>query len=237
MRARIQTLGEATAQSNAVELVERARLKRHLDPRADVRALLELALERSPEHPAALRSLVSCLPDADRDGKLALLHRLWDAGSGDRYWAARTALAELETPRLGMDHDAAAFKQWRKRLERAQESEERAWEELSGTSFFSQIARHDLSSFELAELQAELARCAPLTRCWLVRKNLREHPQRRAYLVFVELPDLDDERRYHLCGTLERNLCLPGPAVALWAGESPTLQQIERSAFEPVYTR
>ena len=237
VRARIQTLGEATAQSNAVELVERARLKRHLDPRADVRALLELALERSPEHPAALRSLVSCLPDADRDGKLALLHRLWDAGSGDRYWAARTALAELETPRLGMDHDAAAFKQWRKRLERAQESEERAWEELSGTSFFSQIARHDLSSFELAELQAELARCAPLTRCWLVRKNLREHPQRRAYLVFVELPDLDDERRYHLCRTLERNLCLPGPAVALWAGESPTLQQIERSALEPVYTR
>lgn len=237
VRARVKTLSETTAQSNAVELVELARLKRHLDPRADVRDLFELALERSPEHPAALRGLVPCLPDDDRDGKMALLHRVWDAGSNDRYWAARTALAELETPRLGMEHDAAAFKQWRKRLERAQESEERAWEELSGTSFFSQITRHDLSPFELAELQSELSRCAPLTRCWLVRKTLREHPQRRAYLVFVELPGWDDESRYHLCRSLERSLSLPGPALVLWAGESPTLRDIERSAFEPVYSR
>jgi hypothetical protein len=180
---------------------------------------------------------VPCLPEGDREAKLALLNRVWEAGSSDRYWAARTALAELETPRLGLDHDAAAFKQWRKRLERAQESEERAWEELSGTSFFSQITRNDLSAFELAELQSELARCAPLARCWLVRKNLREHPQRRAYLVFVELPGMDDESRYHLCRALERNLSLPGPALVLWAGESPTLQEIQRSAFEPIYTR
>ena len=238
VRARAEALAAAsTAQSSAAELVELARLKRHLDPRAPVRALLETALERSPEHPGALRGLVGCLPDDDRDGKIALLHRLWETGSGDRYWAARTALAELETPRLGMDHDAAAFKQWRKRLERAQESEERAWEELANTSFFSQITRHDLSEFELAELQAELARCAPLARCWLVRKNLREHPQRRAYLLFVELPTLDDDSRYHLCRALERNLSLPGPALAMWAGESPTLKEVQRYAFDPVFVR
>lgn len=238
VRARAEALAAAsTAQSSAAELVELARLKRHLDPRAPVRALLETALERSPEHPGALRGLVGCLPDDDRDGKLALLHRLWETGSGDRYWAARTALAELETPRLGMDHDAAAFKQWRKRLERAQESEERAWEELANTSFFSQITRHDLSEFELAELQAELARCAPLARCWLVRKNLREHPQRRAYLVFVDLPTLDDDSSYHLCRALERNLSLPGPALAMWAGESPTLKEIQRYAFDPIFAR
>ena len=71
----------------------------------------------------------------------------------------------------------------------------------------------------------------------VVRKNLREYPQRRAYLVFVELPGMDDESRYHLCRALERNLSLPGPALVLWAGESPTLQQIERSAFEPIYSR
>ena len=71
--------------------------------------------------------------------------------------------------------------------------------------------------FELAELQSELARCAPLTRCWLVRKNLREHPQRRAYLLFVELPGMDDEDRYELCRSLERTLGLPGPVLALWA--------------------
>ncbi len=237
VRARAQALEAAAAQATAGDLVELARLKRHLDPRASVRALYEMALERSTDHPGALRGLVPCLPDDDRDGKLALLHRLWDAGSNDRYWAARTALAELETPRLGKEHDAAAFKQWRKRLERAQESEERAWEELSGTSFFSQISRHDLSAFELAELQSELARCAPLARCWLVRKNLREHLQRRAYLLFVELPGMDDERRYHLCRALERNLSIPGPALALWAGESPTLKEIQRYAFDPIFTR
>ena len=237
VRARAQALQASIAQNSAAELVELARLKRHLDPRADVRALYELALERSPEYAPALCGLVPCLPEDDRDGKLLLLHRVWEAGSNDRYWAARTALAELETPRMGMEHDAAAFKQWRKRLERAQESEERAWEELSGTSFFSQITRHDLSPFELAELQSELARCAPLARCWLVRKNLREHPQRRAYLIFVELPGMDDESRYHLCRALERNLSLPGPALALWAGESPSLKEIQRYAFDPVYTR
>jgi hypothetical protein len=237
VRARAEALGAMVPQASAAELVELARLRRHLDPRADVRALYETALERSPEHPAALRGLVSCLAEDDREGRLALLHRLWDAGSSDRYWAARTALAELDTPRMGMEHDAAAFKQWRKRLERAQESEERAWEELSGTSFFSQIARHDLSAFELAELQSELARCAPVARCWLVRKNLREHPQRRAYLLFVDLPGMDDESRYHLCRALERNLSLPGPVLALWAGESPTLKEIQRYAFDPVYER
>lgn len=237
VRARAEALGASTVQSSAAELVELARLRRHLDPQADVRALYETALERSPEYPAALRGLASSLPEGDREGKLALLHRLWDAGSGDRYWAARAALAELETPRLGFDHDAAAFKQWRKRLERAQESEERAWEELSGTPYFSQIARHDLSAFELAELQAELSRCAPLQRAWLVRKQLREHPQRRAYLLFVELPSLDDESRYHLCRALERNLSIPGSALVLWAGESPTLQDIERYAFDPVFSR
>jgi hypothetical protein len=237
VRARAEVLGTSMPQNSAAELVELARLKRHLDPHADVRALYEHALERSPDYPPALCGLVACLPDDDREGKLLLLHRVWEAGSGDRYWAARTALAELETPRMGMEHDAAAFKQWRKRLERAQESEERAWEELSGHSFFSQIARHDLSPFELAELQSELARCAPLTRCWLVRKNLREHPQRRAYIVFIELPGMDDDSRHHLCRALERNLSLPGPALVLWAGESPSLKEIQRHAFDPVYTR
>ncbi|CAN7194979.1 M48 family metallopeptidase [Acidovorax sp. LjRoot118] len=237
VRDRAQTLQAGMPQASAAELVELARLQRHLDPRADVSGLYATALQRSTDHPGALRGLVQSLPADDREGRMALLHRLWEAGSSDRYWTARTALAELETPRIGYDHDATAFKQWRKRLERAQESEERAWEELSGTSFFSQTTRHDLSPFELEELQAELVRYADVERCWLVRKNLREHPQRRAYLVFVDLPDLDDGSRYQLCRAMERQLGLPGPALVLWAGESPTLKEIQRSAFDPVFTR
>ena len=108
---------------------------------------------------------------------------------------------------------------------------------MSHPAYFSHIARHDLSEFELGEFQAELARCTPIARAWLVRKNLREHPQRRAYLLFVELPTLDDDSRYHLCRALERNLSLPGPALVLWAGESPSLKEIQRHAFDPVYTR
>lgn len=237
VRARADVLQAGVPQASAAELVELARLRKHLDPRADVRPLYELALERSAEHPGALRGLVTCLPEGDRAAKLACLHRLWDAGSNDRWWAARTALAELETPRIGYDHDAAAFKQWRKRLERAQESEERAWEELTNSAYFNHIARHDLSEFELGELQAELARCTPITGAWLVRKNLREHPQRRAYLLFVDLPRLDDEDRYELCRWLERSINLPGPVLALWAGENPTIKEIRRYAFDPVFSR
>lgn len=66
---------------------------------------------------------------------------------------------------------------------------------------------------------------------------MKEFGQRRAYLVLVELPGMDDSERYALCRRLERQLSLPGPAVALWAGESPTLAEIRRSAFEPIFPR
>lgn len=237
VRERVQVLSAGMAQNNANELVELARLKRHLDPRAVVRPLYERALERSAEHPGALRGLVQCLPEDDREARLQCLQRLWDADDAERWWTARAALAELETPRPGMEHDAAAFKQWRKRLERAQEAEDRAWEELSGSPFFSRVTRHDLSAFEQAELQAELIRYLPVVQAWLVRKHLREFPRRRAYLLFVELPGLDDEERFDLCRRLERQLSLPGPVLALWAGESPTLEDIRRHAADPVFVR
>jgi len=237
VRERVQVLNAGQAQGSADELVELARLKRHLDPRAQVRPLYELALERSPGHPGALRGLAQCLPEGDREARLRCLERLWEADDAERWWTARAALAELETPRPGMEHDAAAFKQWRKRLERAQEAEERAWEELAGTAFFNRATRHDLSAFEQAELQAELIRYLPVARAWLVRKNLREFARRRAYLLFVELPGLGDEDTFELCRRLERQLHLPGPVLVLCAGESPSLEDIRRHAAEPVFVR
>jgi len=236
MRERVRTLTVMASSRNAHESVELANLMRSLDPHAEVRPLYEAALERSFDHPGALRGLAQSLA-SDRGAKLDCLQRLWDASSTDRWWAARTAMAELETPRPGMSHDAAALKLWRERLKQAQEVEERAWEELSAMPYFSNIARHDLSDFELGELWAELARCQPVACCWLVRKNLREFPQRRAYLVFVELPDMEDEDRYHLCRSLEHSLSLPGQALVLWAGTSPTREEILGAAFEPLFTR
>ncbi|WP_343626828.1 M48 family metallopeptidase [Roseateles puraquae] len=235
VRERAQALGARRATANAAVLVEEASLRRQLDPRDDLRPLYELALQRSPQHPAALQGLAKCLAPEDRVARLAVLQQLWDASTDHRWWAARQAVDDLETPRPELMHDAAALKLWRERCKQAQEGEERAWEELQEPAYFSRVARHDLSTFELAEVQAELARCKPVARAWLVCKSLREFPRRRAYLVFVELPGMEDESRFQLCRWLEGSLSLPGPVVVLWAGESPTLEEIRRGAFEPVY--
>ncbi|MDR7272047.1 Zn-dependent protease with chaperone function [Pelomonas saccharophila] len=235
VRDRVQALAASRATSNANELVEEASLRRQLDPRAEVRSLYELALQRSSEHAAALQGLARTLAEEDRATRLQVLQRLWDAGRDRRWWAACAAVQELETSRPGQAHDAVALKLWRERIKQAEEAEERAWEDLRQEPYFSQVTRHDLSACELGEVQAELARCQPVVRAWLVSKTLREFPNRRAYLVFVELPGMADEDRFELCRWLERNLSLPGAVLVLWAGESPTLEEIRRGAFEAVY--
>jgi Zn-dependent protease with chaperone function len=237
VRERVQKLTAQQAQNNADEIVELARLSRHLDPRAPVQALYELALQRSPGHAGALRGLVQSLPDADRQGKLQCLEQLWDGDGDSRWWAARTALAELETSRPGMEHDAAAYKQWRKRLERAQEAEDRAWEELSGASLFARAVRHDLSPFEQTELTTQLARYRNVARAWLVRKQLREFPRRRAYLLFVEMPGLEPDEGLALCHRLENSLSMPGPMLVMDADEASSPEELKRHAAEPVFVR
>jgi len=237
VRERVQKLTAQQAQSNADEMVELARLSRHLDPRASVQPLYALALQRSPGHAGALRGLVQSLPDEDRQGKLQCLEQLWDGDGDSRWWAARTALAELETSRPGMEHDAAAYKQWRKRLERAQEAEDRAWEELSGASLFARAVRHDLSPFEQTELTTQLARYRNVARAWLVRKQLREFPRRRAYLLFVEMPGLEPDEGLALCHRLENSLSMPGPMLVMDADEASSPEELKRHAAEPVFVR
>ena len=237
VRERVHQLTAQQAQSNADEMVELARLSRHLDPRASVQPLYALALQRSPGHAGALRGLVQSLPDEDRQGKLQCLEQLWDGDGDSRWWAARTALAELETSRPGMEHDAAAYKQWRKRLERAQEAEDRAWEELSGASLFARAVRHDLSPFEQTELTTQLARYRNVARAWLVRKQLREFPRRRAYLLFVEMPGLEPDEGLALCHRLENSLSMPGPMLVMDADEASSPEELKRHAAEPVFVR
>jgi len=165
-----------------------------------------------------------------------VLERLHESSVASRWWAARTAVAALEDPDAG-GHDERALKLWRERTKTAEEAEQRAWEEITATPCFSQITRHDLSEFELGELKADLARCMPVSRAWLVRKNLREFPWRRAYVVFLELPQMGDDERWQVCRQLEQTLSLPGAALVLWAGHSPTLEQIERQAFGAIWAR
>lgn len=236
VRERVDALAASAGRNNADEMVEWADLERRLDINADVRSRYERALELTPEHAGALRGYVQMLPALDREARLPVLARLYQSGTASRWWAAKTAVALLENPDAGA-HDEAALKQWRARLKEAEEAEHRAWEEIAGTPYFSQITMHDLSDFEMGELQADLVRCHPIARAWLVRKNLREFPWRRAYILFVELPGLADEERYQLCRHLEQTLSLPGATLVLWAGHSPTLHDIQREARGPIWTR
>lgn len=73
---------------------------------------------------------------------------------------------------------------------------------------------------------------------WIYRTRLswlRLHDSMRGDAGPV--PGLPDGERYPLCRALERGLSLPGPALVLWAGESPTLQEIRAHARVPVFTR
>ncbi len=236
MRDRIAELAASAARHNASEMVEWADLERRADPAADVRDRYARALQQTPEHAGALRGLVQTLPLAERSAALELLEKLYTADASSRWWAAQHAVDLLEHPESGT-YDDAAIKHWRARRKAAEEAERRAWNELVDTPFFSQIARHDLSEFEAGELRADFTRCKPLMRAWVGRKNLREFPWRRAYIVFVELPGLDDDERHDLCRSLERSLSLPGIALVLWAGHSPTLQEIERQSFGLTWAR
>lgn len=236
IRERIAVLAARGERNTPDEMVEWADSERRLDPAALVRVRYESALRIAPEHPGALRGLVQMLPASDRAGRLAVLERLHQSGAASRWWAAKSAVASLEDPDAG-GHDEEALKLWRGRLKEAEEAEARAWEEITETPFFSQIGRHDLNDHELGELKADLVRCLPVSRAWLVRKNLREFPWRRAYIVFVELPGQGDDDRWQLCRQLEQTLTLPGAALVLWAGHSPTLADIEQHAFGAVWTR
>jgi Zn-dependent protease with chaperone function len=237
VRARVDALTASAGRNNADEMTELGRLRKRLDASADVRACYERALQITPGHAGGLRGLVQCLPDAEQALQVQCLGQLFELSVANRWWACRVAVRRLEKVSADGSLDDKALKLWRGRLKDAEEAEGRAREEMTETPFFQSITRHDLSEFEKGEFESDMARCKPVVRAWLVRKNLREFANRRCYLLFIELPHMDDEDRYHLCRGLEQTLDLPGPVLALWAGYSPTLEDIRKNAFEPVYLR
>ncbi len=233
----IDTLTASIRRNNADEMTQLGDLQRRLDPNANVLATYERALKLTPGHAGALRGLVECLPEREHRARLACLDQLFEKSVANRWWASRTAVQMLEKQATNGDGDDKTLKQWRERLREANEGEHRAWTELTETPFFDSITRHDLNDFEKGEFQSDMARCKPVTRAWLVRKTLKEFACRRCYLLFVELPGMDDEDRYTLCRGLERTLDLPGQVLVLWAGHSPSLEDIQRKVFDAVYVR
>lgn len=237
LRGRVEALNASVGRNSADEMAELGHLQQRLNPQAEVRPCYERALRITPSHPAGLRGLIGCLSAPEQALRLESLEQLFEHSMANRWWACRNAVSALENPTADTPHDDKALKLWRARFKQAQEIEARAWEELTQTPFFHSISTHDLNDFEKGEFQADMTRCKPVMRAWLVRKNLRELAYRRCYLVFVELPGLADEDRYDLCRQLEHTLDLPGPVLVLWAGHSPTLAEIEQHASAALFVR
>lgn len=237
VRARIDLLAASTERNNADEMVELGDLRRRLDPDAEVSDCYEHALQITPTHAGGLRGLAQCLKGTDPSQHLDRLDQLFEHSVANRWWACQAAVTLLEKPATDGALREPGLKLWRARLKQAEEAEGRAWAELTQTPFFQSITRHDLNDFETGEFQSDMARCKPVARAWLVRKTLREFSCRRCYLLFVELPGMDDDDRYHLCRSLERTLDLPGPVLVLWAGQSPALADIQHKAFNPLFVR
>jgi Peptidase family M48 len=237
VKTRIDTLTANIGRNNASEMSELGDLHMRLDPSSNVRSHYEHALQMTPNHAGGLRGLVRTLTSSEHTLRLDSLSKLYDTSLPDRYWVCNAAVEAVKKPDAEGDIDSQALDMWRERLKQANSAEERAWEELSETSFFQSISRHDLNEFESAEFHSDMVRCEAVKRAWLVRKNLREFAYRRCYILFIELPTLDDEERYDLCRNLERSLDLPGQVLVLWAGDSPTLADIKQHAFEPLYIR
>ncbi len=235
MRKQVQALLASIGRNNGKEMVELAELQLKLDPRAHVLPHYQRALAITPDLGSALKGLVNHLPATEHVQRMDSLQKLFDYSMANRWWACKMAVQTLE-PLLHDHAEAAAqLKLWRERLKQAAETEERAWEEHNHAPIFHNIARNDLSDYEKAEFLDDLARIPSIRRAWLVCKNLREFPYRRCYTVFIELPGMDDDSRYDLCRAMENSLSLPGAALVLWAGTSPTLKEIETQAFHPVY--
>ncbi len=238
VRTRVALLTTSLARNNANEMVELGDLHRRLGAQNQARTCYEQALQRTPGHAAGLRGLVQCLEAGDNHLlRLDCLGQLFEHSQAYRWWACHMAVQTFEKRLAAGEPLDAELKLWRARLKQADEAEARAMAEITDTPFFHAITRHDLNEFELGELLAGLTRCKPVWRAWLVSKTLKEFAYRRCYLLFLDLPGMEDEDRYHLCRSLERSLDLPGMVLVLWAGHSPTLKDIQKHAYTPVYTR
>ena len=237
VQVRIDTLSASLQRNNADEMAQLGDLKKRMDAKADVRSCYERALQITPGHAGALRGLVACLPESDLAARIQYLTQLFETSTANKWWACRTAVRMLEKSVAAGNPDDKTLKLWRDRMKQADQAEQRAWNEMTDTPCFHSIARHDLNDFERGEFESDMARCKPVHRAWLVRKALKEFAYRRCYILFIELPGMADEDRYQLCRSLERTLDLPGPVLVLWAGHSPTLQEIQKYAFDAVYAR
>ena len=230
VHARVEEL-RGRRDKDADEWTELGDLERRLRQDAPARPHYAQALAQSPHHGAALQGLYACLPPEQAGQRMACLERLHEASPQHRWWAAQTAVAALEDdPGRGVD----ALALWRARLREAEAAEARAWAELAEQPVLARTSPPDLNAFERWELEAELARWPDVSCAWLLRKQVREFPARRCYVLVVELPRLTPPQAEALCHALQSAVWLPGPVLLLWTGQSPELAGIRRKG-RPLY--
>ncbi len=228
---------QARATRTPEQLVEIAQLTRVLNPNAKVTALYQQALERDAHHALALIGMVQELGDTAPQRTLEYLERLWNAHPTYRLWAARMAVDELETPRDGRAFDEDALKRWRERRRIDENAEADVMQELARSPVFEAVCPHALSAMELSELQAELDTVRPVTKAWVMRKQLQTMPDRRVHVVMVALARSEEAARRQLCAELQQRLDLEGMVTVMPMEHAGSKEEIAHYAGAPVYER
>lgn len=233
LKQRVMARRHQLSTLNAAELVMLAREERRLDDSAPVWSLYEQARQQQSDHADALIGLACHHPHASWQERLGWLDIVWQAGRRKMLPAAQRATALLERHIHEAPQDT--LKVWRQRLKQAQAVADTLWDELCTPPWLQGLSRHDLNELELDDTLTTLRRVPAIHRAWLVCKRTPSNPHEPAYLLLLELPALNDGQRYAVCRAVEQRLDLPGPVLALWAGDDPTLKDIEQQAFSPIY--
>lgn len=195
----------------------------------------ERALQLRPGYAPALKGLVLSRANAPLDDHLFWLDTLWQRDDNLQSWAARQAVQRLESSIHSVAADTLA--RWRQRVKDAQASDQALWEALHTPPWLQRVRPHELSALDVDDALDPIMREPAVQRAWLVSRDLPGHGRRTSYLLLLDLPGLSDARRYALCRELERAIDVPGPVLALWAGDDPTLADIERLPVPPLYVR
>ena len=237
-RDRVLELQARGAGRSVAEQVEAAQLIRRINPGSTAATgLFQQALQRDPTHAQALIGMVHGLMESDPQRSLQFLERLWTHHPTWRMVAARTALEELETPREGRDHQPEALTLWRERRREAENAEVEVMQELSRSPLLESVLPHQLSPFQLAELQAELARWLPLRQAWLVRKPIAAMPDRPAHALLVAFHRADEAAQRQWCAELEQRVELEGMVMVSPVDVVAARESLVRLAGDPVYVR
>ena len=237
-QSRIQTLQAQQAYQSTAEMLELANLMRSLDPQAGTRPLYEAILQHEPAHEDALVALAATLSPREGALRQSLLDQLWHTNGQRRRFAADAMVELLEAQAKQEGYNAQALRLWRDRAREMQKLDAQMRQELFDTAPFEHIARHDLSEFQLADLEAELALIRPVQEAWLLRKHLQTRPGTRAYMLIVSMPGMGDDAREQLSQSILQRIDLPGPFVLQHANmqDEDIAREVRRHAKEPFYT-